>query len=110
MPVVAAPFEQPIPPALAGRFREEAGMGLLVVRSPLWDVRNGDLTASGRADTVPFGGGDWREGDRVFLRIPAAALDRGLAGLVLGWKDRTLQTDPNAEFPRRSALPFPVIR
>jgi hypothetical protein len=110
VPVVASAFEQPLPAALAGRFREEAGMGLLVVRSQLWDVRNGDLTASGRADTVPFGGGDWREGDRVFLRIPAAALDRGLAGLVLGWKDRTLQTDPNAEFPRRSALPFPVIR
>lgn len=110
VPVIAVPFEQPIPPALAGRFREEAGMGLLVVRSPLWDVRDGDLTASGRADTVPLGGGDWREGDRVFLRIPAAAIGRGLAGLVLGWKDRTLQTDPNAEFPRRSALPFPVIR
>ncbi len=110
VPVIAAPFEQPLPPALAGRFREEAGMGLLVVRSPLWDVRDGDLTASGRADTVPLGGGDWREGDRVFLRIPAAALGRGLAGLVLGWKDRTLQTDPNAELPRRSGLPFPVIR
>jgi hypothetical protein len=110
VPVIAAPFEQPIPPALAGRFREEAGMGLLVVRSPLWDVRDGDLTASGRADTVPLGGGDWREGDRVFLRIPAAALGPGLAGLVLGWKDRTLQTDPNGEFPRRSALPVPVIR
>ena len=110
VPVVAAPFEQPLPPALAQRFREEAGMGLLVARSPLWDVRNGDITASGPADTVPLGGGDWREGDRVFLRIPAAALGRGLAGLVLGWKDRTLQTDPDTEFPRRSALPFPVIR
>ena len=54
--------------------------------------------------------GDWREGDRVFLRIPAAALAEGWPGLVLGWKDRTLQTDPNLEFPRRSALPFPVIR
>jgi len=110
VPVVSAPFEQPIPAVLAQRFREEAGKGLLDVRSPLWDVRNGDRTASGPADTVPLGGGDWREGDRVFLRIAAGALDRGLAGLVLGWKDRTLQTDPNAEFPRRSALPFPVIR
>ena len=110
MPVVAAQFELPIPPALAGRFSEAAGMGLLVVRPLLWDVRDGDLTSSGRADTVPLGSGDWREGDRLFLRIPAAALDRGLAGLVLGWKDRTLQTDPPANFPRRSALPFPVIR
>ena len=110
VPVVAAPFEQPLPPALAQRFHEAAGVGLLVVRSPLWDVRNGDNTASGRADTVPFSGGDWREGDRVVLRIPAAALDRGVPGLVLGWKDRTLQTDPDGEFPRRSALPFPVVR
>jgi hypothetical protein len=58
---------------------------------------------------VGLGGGDWREGDRVFLRIPAAQLDRGLAGLVLVWKDRVLQTDPSSEFPRHSALPSPAI-
>ena len=111
VPVVAAPFEQPLPPALAQRFREVAGVGLLVVRSPLWDVRNGDNTASGPADTVPFSGGDWREGDRVVLRIPAArAGPRRAPALVLGWKDRTLQSDPDSEFPRRSALPFPVVR
>jgi hypothetical protein len=110
VPVVTAPFEQPLPPALAQRFREEAGMGLLVVRSRLWDVRNGDVTASGPADTVPLGSGDWREGDRVFIRISAAALDRQASALVLGWKDRTLKPDPDIEFPRRSALPFPLIR
>jgi hypothetical protein len=110
VPVVAAPFEQPLPPGMAQRFREEAGMGLLVIRSPLWDIRNGDMTPSGPADTVPLSGGDWREGDRVFLRIPAGALDRGLPGLVLGWKDRTLQPDPDTEFPKRSSLPFPLVR
>jgi hypothetical protein len=110
VPVVAAPFEQPLPPRMAQGFREEAGIGLLVVRSPLWDTRNGGLTASGPADAVPLSGGDWREGDRLFLRISAAALDRGLPGLVLGWKDRTLTPDPDTEFPRRSALPFPVVR
>jgi hypothetical protein len=110
VPVVAAPFEQPLPPLMAQRFHEVTGMGILVVRSPLWDIRDGALTASGPADTVPLGGGDWREGDRVFLRIAAAALDRGLPGLVLGWKDRTLKSDPDIEFPRRSALPFPVVR
>jgi hypothetical protein len=110
VPVVTAPFEQPLPATLAGRFHEAGGIGLLVVRSPLRDVRDGDLTPSGPADTVPFGGGDWREGDRVLLRVPAAALERGVPGVVLAWKDRTLQTDPDAEFPRRSALPLPLVR
>jgi hypothetical protein len=81
-----------------------------VARSPLRDIRNGDVRASGVADTVPLGGGDWREGDRVFIRVAAAALARGPAAVVLGWKDRTLQPDPDSEFPRRSALPFPVVR
>jgi hypothetical protein len=110
VPVVWAPFERPLPSVMARHFREETGVGLLVARSPLWDVRDGDLTASGVADTVPLGGGDWREGDRLFVRISAAVLVRGTPGLVLGWKDRTLQTDPDAELPRRSALPLPLVR
>ena len=110
VPVVASTFDAPLPPAMASRFRQEAGLDILAVRSPMWDVRNGDQTSSGRADTVPFGSGDWREGDRLFLRIPAARLAQGGPGIVLGWKDRTLQNDPNAEFPRRSSLPLPVIR
>jgi hypothetical protein len=110
VPVVASTFDAPLPPAMTQRFRQVAGLDLLVVRPPLWDVRNGDMTSSGRADTVPFSGGDWREGDRMFLRIPAAQLAQGVPGIVLGWKDRTLQTDPDAEFPRRSSLPFPVVR
>jgi hypothetical protein len=110
VPVVSAPFEQPLVPAMAQRFHEEPGVGILVVRSRLWDIRNGDLTASGPADTVPLGGGDWREGDRLFLRIPAATLPRPEPLLVLGWKDRTLRPDPDSEFPKRSGLPFPVVR
>lgn len=110
IPVVAAPFEQPLPPATVQRFHPVAGLDLLVARSPLWDIRNGDVTASGPADTVPLGGGDWREGDRVVVRVSATVLARGAAGLVLGWKDRTLRPDPNGEFPRRSALPLPVVR
>jgi hypothetical protein len=94
VPVVRARFEQPIPPALAGQFHDEAGMGILVVRSMVETVWNAARTVNGPADVAPLGGGDWREGDRVFLRIPVAALERGLAGLVLGWKDRILQTDP----------------
>jgi hypothetical protein len=110
VPVIAAAFGQPLPPALAQRFHEEAGRGVLVARSQLWDIRNGDVTASGPADTVPLGSGDWREGDRVFVRVPAAMLARSEPLLVLGWKDRTLRPDPDSEFPKRSALPFPLIR
>jgi hypothetical protein len=109
VPVVRARFEQPIPAALAGQFRDQGGMGVLVARAFLWDVQNVARTANGLADVVGLGGGDWREGDRVFVRIPAATLDRGLAGLVLVWKDRVLQTDPQVDFPRHSALPFPAI-
>ena len=39
VPIVATAFEQPLPATLAPRFREEAGMSLLVARSLLWDVR-----------------------------------------------------------------------
>ena len=101
VPVVRARFEQPIPAAFADQFRDEGGMGVLVARAFLWDIQNVAHTPNGLADTVQLGGGDWREGDRVFLRIPAAALERGLDGLVLVWKDRTLQNDPQVDFPVR---------
>ena len=94
VPVVRARFEQPIPPVLAGQFHDEAGMGILVVRSMAEVIWNAARTVNGPADVTPFGGGDYREGDRVFLRIPVAALERGLAGLVLGWKDRKPLVDP----------------
>ena len=109
VPIVRSRFEQPLPVTLAGRFHDEGGIGLLVVRGFLMDVANAARTANGLADTVPLGGGDWREGDRVVLRIPAAALAGGVPGVVLGWKDRIPQTDPSAEFPRHSALPFAAI-
>jgi hypothetical protein len=96
---------------MAERFREEAGTGLLVVRSLVWDLPNGGQSVNGPADVAPLGGvGDWREGDRVFLRVHASVLDRGVPGLVLGWKDRKLLPDPDTELPKRSALPFPIIR
>lgn len=110
VPVVTAPFGRPLGAELASRFHEQAGLGLLVVRSQVSAVRDGDLTPNGWADTAPAGAGDWREGDRVLLRIPASGLDR-VPPLVLGWKDRTLQPDPDGEIlPRRSSLLFPRVR
>jgi hypothetical protein len=111
VPVVPVLFEQPLPVAMASRFHQESGMDLLVARSPLWDIRNGAQTSSGPADTVPLDGGDWREGDRLFLRVSASALDRGLPGLIVGWKDRTLKPENDSELlPRRSSLPLPIVR
>jgi hypothetical protein len=110
VPVVTSNFEQPLPATMAAQFREEGGMDVLVARSLTWYVRNGGQTTNGPADTATAGAGDWREGDRVFLRISGAALARGLPGLVLGWKDRKLIDDPDLVLPRRSALPLPILR
>ncbi len=109
--VIRSAFERPVPARAAARFAPVAGgVDMLVVRSLVETVRNGDVTANGPADTAPFGGGDWREGDRVLLRVTAAALAVGAPALVLGWKDRTLQPDPDREFPQTSALPSPLVR
>jgi hypothetical protein len=109
--VIRAPFDRPVPARAVGRFSPVGGgADMLVVRSLVETVRNGDVTANGPADTAPFGGGDWREGDRVLLRIPAASLAAGVPALVLGWKDRTLQPDPDREFPRTSTLASPLVR
>jgi hypothetical protein len=109
VPVATAPFGLPLGAEMASRFHDEAGVGLLVVRSQVRAIRNGALAPGGLADTAPLAEGDWREGDRVLLRVPAAGLDRA-PRLVLAWKDRTLQPDPAGEFfPRRSSLPLPLV-
>ena len=93
VPVVTWTFGQPLPATMSSRFHEAGGMGLLVARSVTWYVRDGAYTTNGPADTMWANGGDWREGDRVFLRISGAALERGLPGVVFGWKDRLLREE-----------------
>jgi hypothetical protein len=78
------------------RFWGARGVEILDVRSGIDVIVNGDVTANGPADaalTPVTPSGDWREGDRVFLRISLATLRAGAPGLVLGWKDRTLRWD-----------------
>jgi hypothetical protein len=109
IPVVRSRFELPVTdPRAAGLFRDVGGLELLVVRSLVETVRDGGIGPSGPADASPLGGGDWREGDRVFVRLSARRLGAGAPALVLGWKDRTLQPDGERDFPRRSALPLPA--
>jgi hypothetical protein len=109
VPVWRAPFGRPAPPAAAAAFhRGPEGLELLVLRSEVETTTNGALTASGPADAAPHPGsgiGDWREGDRLYVRLTAAQLRAGVPGLVLGWKDRTLRPDPDGlEQPRASLL------
>jgi hypothetical protein len=76
-------------------FRGESGIEFLVARSPVESLENADTTPSGAADRATSNVGDWREGDRVFIRVPVARLQAGTPGLVLVWKDRTLKPDPD---------------
>ena len=76
IPVVSAAPGNVLPPDVAARFRRVAdGLELLVVRSGVATVVNGAMTPNGPADASPSPGsgtGDWREGDRVLVRLTAA--------------------------------------
>jgi hypothetical protein len=105
--VVRAPFGCPLDLAdPAGRFHDVEGLGILVVRSAVETVPNGATTTNGPAGLSPLvaRGADWREGDRVLLRVPLALLLGEPPALVLGWGDRCLVPDPDVKFPRRSSL------
>lgn len=110
VPVITAPAGQALGAEANARFHEVGGVALLVLRSPVATIRNGDLTPNGLADTARFSGGDWRDADRILLRVPGARVGSDLPGLILGWKDRTLQNDPEGDLPRRSSLPLPLVR
>lgn len=95
VPVLRVRFGRPVVvPGGPARFREADGLALLVARSQVQAIVNADVTANGFADSASLGSGDWREGDRVFIRLSLATLRAGAPGLVLGWKDRTLRPDP----------------
>jgi hypothetical protein len=114
VPVLEMPFGRPValPAGVAPRGAD--GMEFVVARSPI-DVRvNGAVTTNGLADVSPVRTalGDWREGDRVIVRVPAAALTAGAPPLLLGWKDRVFQEGgPDLDTPRgRASLPLPLVR
>ena len=111
IPVVTVQFG--VPPAVPRTaFGGAGGLDFLVARSPIESLTNGDTTTLGPADRATTNVGDWREADRVFIRVPAAGLQAGVPGVVLVWKDRTLKSDPDGgEFEqRRSRLELPRPR
>lgn len=80
MPGLPVPFGRPVVGAGGVTlFRGAGGAELRVVRSPIEASVNGDITANGFADFSPFqtAVAEWREGDRVFIRVPLAALRSG---------------------------------
>jgi hypothetical protein len=97
VPVYQRPFGLPV--AFPGRvpYHEAGGTGFLVARSDIEAIPDGGMTPQGPADLARPDAGKWREGDRVYLRIPLATLRAGAPALVLGWKDRIFRDDPDGE-------------
>jgi hypothetical protein len=86
--VVKAPPGPFVRADAGSRFRGVPGLELLVVRSLVEAMVDGAKTLRGRADASPHGAAEWREGDRVFVRVTPALLPAGPPALVLVWKDR----------------------
>jgi hypothetical protein len=95
--VVRMPFGRPVTLAgAAGLFRGTGGVDFLVARGLVDAVPRGDVTPNGSADVASWTG-DWRESDRVFIRVSPTTLRRDRAGVVLAWRDRTLRDKPDGD-------------
>ncbi len=91
VPVLNARFGQPVGRADArARARGTGGVEFLVIRSLVEVLVDAATTPRGPADASPHFAGEWREGDRVFLRVSQSRLAAGPVSTVLGWKDRIL--------------------
>lgn len=100
VPVIVAPPDRSVPPR-GTLFRGTNGVEFLVLRSPVDAVPYGGVTPNDRADLAFPQGGEWREGDRVFVRMSPAVV-RGIApAIVLGWRDRVVRPDPDPPEPLR---------
>jgi hypothetical protein len=113
VPVIEVPFGRPVVLRAGVTPRGAGGVDFVVARSPIEVRENAAITTNGLADVSPVrtGLGEWREGDRVIVRVPAAVLAAGAPPLVLGWKDRVVQEGGPEDIPRgRATLPFPLVR
>jgi hypothetical protein len=96
VPVVRVPRGQPLSLVDGTSPWGADGVAFLVARSPVDVLADGATTTSGRADLAWDPTGDWRVGDRVVIRVPLARLRAGAPGIVLGWKDRSVQPSNEA--------------
>ena len=99
VPVIEASLTTPLAGlGVAEAFRGPRGVEFLVVRSPIPTAVDRELTTNGLADraSVPADGPDeWRDGDRVLVRISGAAVQEGVPLVVMVWKDRVYKTGPD---------------
>ncbi len=112
VPVIGVPFGQPVLLSRPPRFGAAGGGEFLVARSLIDAAVDGDVTTHGPADqsALQTGRGEWREADRVFVRLPLGALRAGAPAIVLAWKDRTYRPDGGPNEQRRARLDVPPGR
>ena len=114
VPVFVAPtFGDPLEAARPVPFGRVDGVEFLVVRSAIPVIVDGAFTNNGGADLATETAGEWRQGDRLLLRVPLASLRRGVSSIVLGWKDRVTKPESeggnggNDNRPNSRLVPFP---
>ena len=99
VPVIEASLTTPLAGlGVAEAFRGPRGVEFLVVRSQIPTGVDREVTTNGLADraAVPADGPDeWRDGDRVLVRISGAAVQEGVPLVVMVWKDRVYKTGPD---------------
>jgi hypothetical protein len=95
IPVIRTQFGKPVAPPAGVSFQGRPGVDFLVARSLIDTVENGSVTPNGLADISPFQAGEWREADRVFIRLPIATLRAGAPPIALVWKDRVFFEQPD---------------
>jgi hypothetical protein len=95
VPVIRVQFGLPVTVPAGVTFHGRPGVDFLVARSLVETVENGAVTPNGLADISPFLAGEWREADRVFIRLPVSTLRAGAPPIVLIWKDRVYFEQPD---------------
>jgi hypothetical protein len=95
VPVIRVQFGVPVAVPKGVAFQGRPGVDFLVARSPIETVENGGVTPNGFADLSPFQAGEWREADRVFIRLPVSTLRAGAPPIALVWKDRVFMEQPD---------------